>query len=129
LPGHAQTFQEPSHLRGTAADSGQFEDSLARFGNRANRLLFERISNYIAMCGQFAGGFWAFPSVLQAVQPAATVLDYEPFHCGPCDTDDLGGLFPCYATMQQPQCPHPPPYSKIGVRFLLFSHDLLFLVR
>jgi len=35
LPGHAQSFQEPSHLRGTAADSGQFEDSLARFGNRA----------------------------------------------------------------------------------------------
>ena len=109
----------------TATDASQRLDSVARLGNRADRLVLERCPDDIAECDQLA--HW--PSHIRAPKPIQSTSPIGiqiPLHRGPRYLNDFRRLLTGQAAMEEPDRPHLVTNWETGVaRPLLIDNPLL----
>jgi hypothetical protein len=113
-------------LAGTTPQSGQLRDPVARFGDRADGGLLERLVNEVAIGGQFTHLAFDVPTP-EPVQAPVSECGHIPLDGSPSDPGDFGGFLTCESTVQQPKDQHFLPNPRMGMRGPFLIHEGLLL--
>jgi len=103
------------------------KDPVARFGDRADGRLLERLADQVAIGDQFTDLAFDVPTP-ETVQAPVSECGHVPLDGGSSDTGDFRGFLASDATVQHPKDQHffPNPWVRMRCPFLI--HDGLLLL-
>ena len=114
-------------MTGTAPQSGQLRDPVARFGDRADGARRERLADQVAKGGQFTHLAFDVPTP-EPVQAPVSECGHVPWDGGSSDPGDFGRFLARNPTVQQPKDQHFFPNPRVGMRGPFLIHEGLLLL-